>query len=62
MDGYHLCTGVYRGRFLASERGRFFGSMSLSMKELLDDCSGHISQVLNFLAYLNFSIIFSRNT
>ena len=49
-------------RFLASERGRFFGSTSLSMKELLDDCSGHISQVLNFLAYLNFSIIFSRNT
>ena len=47
---------------LSFERGRFFGSTSLTLKELLADGSDHIPQVFHFLANINFPVIFSRLT
>ena len=49
-------------RDLALERARFFGGTSLDMKELLDECTGYMSNVFRFLGHPNFSVIFSRDT
>ena len=47
-------------RYLARERARFLGSTPLSLRNLLDDHSTNICQVLRFLDHINFPIIFSR--
>ena len=47
-------------RNLISERARFFGSSSLSLRELLDDKSEHIPQVFRYFAYIKFPVIFSH--
>ena len=47
-------------RCLVPERARFLGSASLSLRDLLNDHSTHIDQVLRFLNHINFRIIFSR--
>ena len=44
---------------LQSDRVRFFGSSDIRLKDILDDHSDHIRDVLHFLTYLRFLIIFS---
>ena len=46
-------------RCLVSERVRFFGSSRLTVKELLDDTSDHITEVFRFLNHVSFPVIFS---
>ena len=47
-------------RHLVIERVRCFGSSSLTLRELLDDGSGHIPRVFRFLNHIKFPMIFLR--
>ena len=47
-------------RHLAPERAKFLGNTSLSLRELLNDLSTYVCQVLEFLDHFDFPIIFSR--
>ena len=59
-DNLSVAHALVSCRRLAAERQRFFGSTSLSLKELLGNESGHITQIFRFLSEINFSIIFTQ--
>lgn len=48
-------------RNLVSARTRFFGSNSFTLEELIGDGSPFIGNVLRFLAYIKFSVVYSTS-
>ena len=52
----HVLVGC---RDLSQLRARFFGSSILTLKELLSDESAYIMQVLRFITYVKFAIIYT---